>query len=711
MSQAEPTIDVSNPAEPARATAPPPHALHTPVQFLKGVGPARAELLRRLDLETTADVLFYFPRDYQDLTDLRSIADLEPDKLISVRGVVEEIELRNTGPGRSLLGVLLRDGRLYLRALWFNQPYMQEKFSRGQEVLLAGKAVLHGGRWEMVHPRVQWLDADEPPPAGQMLPIYPLTEGLTQGNLRNIVRAAIETHVEQLDEVFPPEFLAEKRLWPLRKALPAIHFPANPAELAQARRRFIYQELFILQLALAVKRQLQQSQAGAARLEADARIDARIRRLFPFDLTAGQDQVIRQIAIDMARPTPMNRLLQGDVGSGKTIVAVYAMLLAVAHGHQAALMAPTEVLARQHARTLGRLLAGSRVRLGMLTGGVTGKDRESLLARITAGEVDIVVGTQAIVRSEAEFARLGLVVIDEQHKFGVRQRALLKRAGADPHCLIMTATPIPRTLTMTLYGDLDVSTLTDRPPGRQSIHTYLAAAADRPKWWEFFRRKIREGRQGYVIVPLVEESQQVATANLEATFEELTHDQLADFRLGLIHGRMSAEEKDDCMQAFAEGQTQVLVATTVVEVGVDVPNATLMTIAGAERFGLAQLHQLRGRISRGAHPGYCCVLTDVKSDEVLDRLMRFVETSDGFRLSELDLELRGPGDMLGTRQHGLPPFRAADLLRDTAVLAEARDDAAQMIAGDPGLRGPQHARLRRQVLARYGQALDLGDVG
>ncbi len=710
MSQVEPTIDVSRAAEAATA-APPPKGLHTPVQFLKGVGPARAELLHKLDLNTIANVLFYFPRDYQDLTDLRSIADLEEDKLISVRGIIEETELRNTGPGRSLLGVLIREGRLYLRALWFNQAYMQEKFSRGQEVLLAGKAVLHGGRWEMVHPRVQWLDPDEPPPAGQMLPIYPLTDGLTQGNLRNIVRAAVEGHVEQLDEVFPAEFLAEKQLWPLRRSLPAIHFPANPAELAQAKRRFIYQELFILQLALAVKRQMQQSQASAAKLEADARIDARIRRLFPFELTPGQQQVIHQIAADMARPTPMNRLLQGDVGSGKTIVAVYAMLLAVAHGHQAAIMAPTEVLARQHARTLGRLLAGSRVRLGMLTGGVTGKDREALLAKITAGEIDIVVGTQAIVRSEVEFARLGLVVIDEQHKFGVRQRALLKQAGADPHCLIMTATPIPRTLTMTLYGDLDVSTLTDRPPGRQAIHTYLAAAADRPKWWEFFRRKIREGRQGYVIVPLVEESQQVATANLEATFEELTHDQLAEFRLGLIHGRMSSEEKDDAMQAFSEGQTQVLVATTVVEVGVDVANATLMTIAGAERFGLAQLHQLRGRISRGAHPGFCCVLTDVKTDEVLDRLMRFVETTDGFRLSELDLELRGPGDMFGTRQHGLPPFLAADLLRDMGVLVEARDDAARMVAADPGLRDPQHARLRRMMLARYGQALDLGDVG
>ncbi|HKD37172.1 MAG TPA: ATP-dependent DNA helicase RecG, partial [Pirellulales bacterium] len=603
----------------------PAELLATPVTYIKGVGPARAELLERLGLATARDVLFFFPRDYQDLTDMRSIADLEEDKLLSVRGVVEEVELRSTGVGRSLLGVLIRQDRHYLRALWFNQPFMQEKFSRGQEVVLAGKAKFRGGRWEMAHPQVQWIDPDEEPPAGKMLPIYPLTEGLRQGNLRNIVRAALDNYSDLLDEVFPESYLAAKNLWPLKQALRQVHFPDNPASLMQAKRRFVYQELFILQLGLALRRHGQLIGGNAPPLESTPRIDARIRRLFPWELTSGQNEAIKAIAADMSRSTAMNRLLHGDVGSGKTVVAVYAMLLAVAHGHQAALMAPTEVLARQHFRTLSGLLTESRVRIGLLTGALTGREREELLRQITRGEVDIVVGTQAIVRSEVEFAKLGLVVIDEQHKFGVRQRAMLRQAGSNPHCLIMTATPIPRTVTMTLYGDLDVSTIADRPAGRQNIHTYLVRPEERAKWWDFVRRKLAEGRQSYVVVPLVEESENIATANLEAMFEELAHGELAAFRLGLVHGRLPPEEKESAMQAFREGRTQVLVATSVVEVGIDVPNATLMSIAGAERFGLAQLHQMRGRISRGAHPGYCAVFADSQSEEVIERLQAFVD--------------------------------------------------------------------------------------
>jgi ATP-dependent DNA helicase RecG len=693
---------------PAKSTT---ELLATPVTYIKGVGPARAELLERLGLETARDVLFFFPRDYQDLTDMRSIADLEEDKLLSVRGVVEDVELRSTGVGRSLLGVLIRQDRLYLRALWFNQQFMQEKFSRGQEVVLAGKAKLRGGRWEMAHPQVHWIDPDEEPPVGKMLPIYPLTEGLRQGNLRNIVRTALDNCADLLDEVFPEAYLAAKNIWPLPHALREVHFPENPASLAQAKRRFVYQELFVLQLALAVRRHGQLTGRNAPPLEATPRIDARIRRLLPWELTAGQDEAICQIAADMNRPTAMNRLLHGDVGSGKTVVAVYAMLLAVAHGHQVALMAPTEVLARQHFRTLTQLLTESRVRMGLLTGALTGREREDLLARITLGEVDVVVGTQAIVHSEVEFAELGLVVIDEQHKFGVRQRAMLRQAGSNPHCLIMTATPIPRTITMTLYGDLDISTIADRPAGRQNVHTYLVRPDERAKWWEFVRRKLGEGRQAYVVVPLVEESENIATANLEAMFEELAHGELADFRLGLVHGRLPAEEKELAMRAFREGRSQLLVATSVVEVGIDVPNATLMSIVGAERFGLAQLHQMRGRISRGAHPGYCAVFADSQSEEVIERLQAFVDTTDGFRLAELDLEMRGPGDLFGTRQHGLPPFRMADLSRDSKIVEEARDDARKLVAADPGLRQPEHEKLRRMVLNRYGEALDLGDVG
>ncbi len=689
----------------------PADRLATPVTFIKGVGPARGELLEKLGLYTARDVLFFFPRDYQDLTDMRSIAELEEDKLLSVRGIVEESELRGSAPGRSMLGVLIREGTLYLRALWFNQPFMQEKFSRGQDVVLSGKGKFRGGRWEMAHPRVQWIDADEQAPAGQMLPIYPLTDGIRQANLRQIAKAALDIYLDALDEVFPEDFLASKRLLPLRQALPDLHFPANPHVLAAAQRRLVYQELFILQLALAVKRQSRHMLGQAPVLPATPRLDARIRRLFPFELTAGQIAAIGEISDDMSKSIPMNRLLHGDVGSGKTIVAVYAILLAIAHGHQAALMAPTEILARQHAATLNRLLAGSRVRIGVLTGAVVGADREDLLGKIGRGEIDVIVGTQAIVRSEVEFAKLGLVVVDEQHKFGVRQRAHLKQAGVQPHSLLMTATPIPRTVAMTLYGDLDITTLGDRPVGRQSLHTYLVKHDDRPRWWEFFRKKLREGRQAYVVVPLVEESRDVAAANLEATFEELSHGDLEAFRLGLVHGRMSPEEKEAAMRAFRHGETQVLVATSVIEVGIDVPNATLMTIAGAERFGLAQLHQLRGRIARGAHPGYCGVFAESESDEALERLNAFVETTDGFLLSELDLRIRGPGDLFGTRQHGLPPLRIADLARDTEIVAEARADAQQLVASDPGLRLPEHQKLRRMVLNRYGQSLDLGDVG
>ena len=507
------------------------------------MGPARAELLERLGVRTVADLLFFFPRDYQDLTDLRSIASLEEDRFLSIRGVVEESELRGSSPGRSVLGVLVRDEKHYLRALWFNQPYMADKFKRGQQVLMSGKAAMRGGRWEMHHPRVQWIDPDEPPPTGQVLPIYPLTEGLTQGNLRTIVRSALAGYPELIEEIFPPEFLARKQLWSIQQAVAEIHFPSNSAQAFRRQRcRFAYQELFLLQLALAVKRQAQIAAAKSPSLAVDARIDSRIRRLFPFELTAAQQRVIGEIMADMARTTPMNRLLQGDVGSGKTVVAFYAALVAIAHGYQVAVMAPTEILARQHARTFGRWLAGGRVRLATLTGAVQGVERETLQNQIAAGEVDLVVGTQAIVRSDARFKQLGLIVIDEQHKFGVRQRALLKQAGADPHCLIMTATPIPRTLTMTLYGDLDVSALAELPPGRQPLRTYLAGPAERAKWWDFVRRKLREGRQAYMIVPLVEQGvgreNFAPIASIEETFENLAHGELEAFRLGLVHGRM-----------------------------------------------------------------------------------------------------------------------------------------------------------------------------
>jgi len=681
------------------------------VQFLKGCGQQRAELLARLGVATVRDLLFLFPRDYQDLTDLRSIDQLEEGAAVSVVGTVVEVDLAERGGGRSVLGVLVESDGQFLRAVWFNQPFLRDKFQRGQTLLLSGKPKRRSTRWEMVHPRVRTIDAEQGPPAGQLVSVYPLTEGLAQRHVRGLVARALDACAAQLDEVFPAEFLATHGLLPIHEALREIHQPSSKDNLARARGRFIYQELLILQLALALKRQEVEASWQAAPLEATAKIDARIRRLFPFELTAGQNQAIAEIAADMARPRPMNRLLQGEVGSGKTMVAVYAMLLAVAHQAQVVLMAPTEVLARQHFETLGRLLAASHVRLGLLTGSQTPKARQELLAQIATGEVQLVIGTQAVVNADVQFARLGLVIIDEQHKFGVRQRATLKQSGLYPHYLVMTATPIPRTVAMTLFGDLDTSTLRELPPGRQMVHTYLPPPEDRERWWEFFRKKLREGRQGYVIAPLVDGSDQVQAASLEEAYEALANGPLEAFRLGLLHGRMTPSEKHAAMEALRGGQTQVLVATSVVEVGIDVPNATLMTIEGAQRFGLAQLHQLRGRISRGSFPGYCSLFADSPSDEAQQRLQAFVASSDGFQLAELDFALRGPGNLLGTRQHGLPPLRIADLVRDAAVVEEARADARCLVAADPGLSKPEHAALRRMALVRYGKSLELGDVG
>lgn len=689
----------------------PSEQLATPVQYLKGVGPDRALLLEKLNLRTARDILFFFPRDYEDMSQVCDIADLQEGVSVSICATVEEVELRNTGVGRSLLGVLLRQGTEYLRALWFNQPHMRERFRVGQRVLVAGEPKLSALRWEMTHPKVEFLADNEPPPKGRILPVYPLTEGLKQHELRRIIHTVVESYTPLLEDVFHADFLDDHHLWPIHAALPQIHEPTDLLCLEQARRRFVYQELFVMQLALARRKWIASHERQAPPLPTTAKIDARIRRLFAFELTADQEQAVREITADMARETPMNRLLQGDVGSGKTVVAEYALLVAVAHGHQAVMMAPTEVLARQHVRTLTRDLEKSKVRIALLTGTLTAAQRRETLAAIAAGDVDLIVGTHAVIQSDVEFAQLGLVVIDEQHRFGVRQRATLKQAGLAPHYLVMTATPIPRTMFMTLFGDLEVSTLRAPPPGRQPVNTYVAAADQREKWWEFFRKKLREGRQGYVIAPLVDESDSLEVSSVQTIFTQLTTGPLQEFRLGYIHGRMSAEEKEAAMREFGSGRTQVLVATSVVEVGIDVPNATLMAIENGERFGLAQLHQLRGRISRGRHPGFLCVFTGPQSAEARARLEALTRTADGFELAEIDFQLRGPGDLLGTRQHGLPPLRIADLQQDTEILEEARRDALALIQEDPELSRPEVALLARMTSRRYGAALELGDVG
>lgn len=685
--------------------------LKTPVQFLKGVGPQRAELLNRLGLFTASDVIFFFPRDYQEMSELKEISELEENEEASVAGRVVDIELKNTWSGQSILGVLIEQEGAYLRGTWFNQPFMRRRFFDDQRVLLSGKPKLKGLRWEMSHPRVVHLRDDEPIPIGQIIPVYRLTDGIKQHHVRKIVQQSVKEFASMLDEVFDPSYLEAHDLLPIQKGVEEIHEPTDQEHLDQARRRFVYQELFVLQLALAMRRHRLMLEQTSPELPVDAKIDTRILRLFPFDLTEAQRGAIDEITSDMSKVHPMNRLLQGDVGSGKTVVAIYAMLLAVAHQHQAVLMAPTEVLARQHFRTLNRSLKESKVRIGLLTGGLTQKQRAEVIRQTEAGEIDLLIGTHAIIQADVEFSRLGLVVIDEQHKFGVRQRAKLKLSGLNPHYLVMTATPIPRTVTMSLFGDLDVSTLRTGPPGRHKVHTYLGDSEQREKWWQFFRNKLREGRQGFVITPLVDESDRLELANVKEAFEQLANEELADFRLALLHGRMTSEEKEGVMYEFSTGETQVLVATSVVEVGIDVPNATLMTIESGERFGLSQLHQLRGRVSRGNHAGFVCVFADPSHEGAERRLEAFVKTNDGFELAELDFALRGPGDLFGTQQHGMPPLRIADLLRDQAILEEARRDALEVVSADPLLNNDAWSRLKKMVLTRYGKVLDLGDVG
>ena len=729
-------------ASPAAGQPPSPHAdrprsLSTPLERLPGVGTARAEKLVRLELVTASDALMHFPREYRDFSGAHAVADIREGEHASIAGAVTSVAARTTAGGRPLLTVLLtcKDGSV--RAVWFNMPFMNRRFAAGMRVVIAGVPKRSGTIWEFNHPEVRWLGDGEQAHASDWLAIYPLAEGVPQAVVRTAVQAALVHAADLPAEAFPPDVLAAKSLLPIGVAFREIHCPSSQDMIAAARRRFVYQELFMLQLALRMHRERQQRDHAAAMIDVDARLDSRIRARFPFPFTPAQRRVCGEIAADMRCPRPMNRLLQGDVGSGKTAVAIYAMLAVAATPvkpgeedsavaaeesttaaksmekplrYQAAIMAPTELLARQHMATLERLLAGSGVEVQLLVGGQPAKERKRILDRMQSGEAGIVVGTQALVCGEtAKFKNLGLVVIDEQHRFGVLQRATLQQGDTDPHVLVMTATPIPRTIAHAVYGDLDVSVLDEQPPGRQPVRTYRVGPEQLDQWWEFFCKKLAEGRQGYVVVPAVDESKR-ELASISSTLEHLANGPLEAFRLGLVHGRLKPKEKAAIMDSFRAGEIDVLVATSVIEVGIDVPQATLMTILDADSFGLAQLHQLRGRVARGATQGICGAVT-ASADVLIPRIDAFVATTDGFALAEQDLLLRGPGELVGTRQSGAPPMYLADLLRDSSVVAEARRDALELFARDPSLSAPSWSRLRELILKRWGEQLGLGKVG
>ncbi len=735
--------------------------LTTPLQYLPGMGPARADRLRKLGLRKAQDVLFFFPREHQFPPPPTRVVDLREGVPATFVGKITDAELVSRTPGKSLFAAIVENESGAVRIVFFNQPFRAEQLTFYKMVRISGTPKLAGLRWEFTHPKYDMIDAEElegdtlesdglddgereagksnlaTVSSGEILPVYPLTEGIKDYELRRLTRRVSHVLADHVIEVMPPslrsavaarlreaEIAIHGDLPDIATTLRDIHNPPSADALHAARLRLIFQELFAMQLALAMRRGSLTGRLQAPAMPCTPQIRQRILRRFPFELTSDQQRVINEIAQEMGRQFPMNRLLQGDVGSGKTVVAIFAMMLAVAAGHQATLMAPTEVLARQHFQTLTKILADSRVRIGLLCGSLTAAERRITLAKIASGELDLIIGTQALVY-DIDFHSLGLCVIDEQHKFGVRQRVQLRAGGVDPHYLVMSATPIPRSVAMTQFGDVDLSTLREKPAGRGEVHTYLADDKWRTRWWDFVRERIAEGRQAYVVAPRVGDSLPATTDDLDViekldeaedvtsvsrTFEQLRDETFKDYRVELLHGRMRPEAKQAVMQRFAEGEIDVLVSTTVIEVGVDVANATVMTILGANRFGLAQLHQLRGRISRGAHAAHVCVFTDgERSPEESERLKVFEQTSDGFELAEADFRLRGPGDLLGRKQSGLAPLRIADLNRDVEILQVARMMAQEMIDEDPEMETSELAALREQVLRRYGHKLDLGD--
>jgi ATP-dependent DNA helicase RecG len=680
---------------------------------LPGLTPARRDLLARLGLHTVGDLMLHFPRAYEDLTDVRPIRALTADALFTVRGEVIELEGRSLANGGCVVSVVISDDSKHvLEGVWFNQASAARRFRYGQWVAFSGRTKWYRDHWQMARPRVQELDGPAAEAGAGIVPVYPLTEDLRPEHLRAAIGTALDRFAAHLADVLPTE-LRERHGWPsVPQALRDVHRPTSTETAEHGRQRFVYEEFLILQLALALRRRGLRDRERAPVLTTTSTIDARIRRLFPFQLTPDQDRAVAVIRDDLASGRPMQRLLHADVGAGKTAVAVYALLVAIANKHQAALMAPTEVLARQHDRTLAHYLAGSRVRRLLLTGALGSRERREALDALARGDIDLVVGTQALAQEDVRFAHLGLVVIDEQHKFGVHQRASVRRLGPDPHYLVMTATPIPRTVALSVFGDLDVTVLKGLPPGRQPVRTRRVNAKDRERIYGQLRDGLRAGRQGFVVCPLVEgsaESEDGTAAT--ATFQELRCGPFRDFRLGLLHGRLGEADKTAVMEDFRAGRVDLLVCTSVVEVGVDVPNATLLVIEHAERFGLSQLHQLRGRVSRGGVAGECFLFAEPTTEEGEQRLRTLTRTADGFTLAEADLKLRGVGELFGSRQHGAGELRFGSLIGDAELLRKARKDAFALVAADAGLREPGHAALRAAVERRYGATLELSEIG
>ena len=670
----------------------------TPVRYLKGVGPKTAERFEKLGIVTLADLLCHYPRRYIDFSKPYSIAEAPADTECVVKAeVFAKPGGRILPGGRRMERITAGDDVASLEITWFNNPYATQKLQLGQEYYFQG--IVTGGmlRRQMVNPQVR---TDAQVKSSPFEAVYPQTEGLTSSAIAKCVRQLLP-HAELLPDPLPPEMLKKYRLLSKADAVRAIHCPATEEEAFAARRRLIYEELLVLQLGIGRMKNHGAASTGAPMKKADA---SPFWESLPFSPTGAQRRAVEEILTDMSGETSMNRLLQGDVGSGKTLVAAAAIWACIRAGYQAALLAPTEILASQHAENLNRLLSPFGMRVALLTGGMKAAARRTTLAAIRDDEADLIVGTHAILSEGVEFARLGLAVVDEQHRFGVRQRGLLAEKAANPHLLVMSATPIPRTLGLLMYGDLDISILDELPPGRKPVKTRCITGKKRADLYGFLDREIDSGRQVYIVCPAIEDAGGSGLNAVKSYYEDIAKAYLPDRRVGLMHGKLKPKEKAEVMDDFKSGRLDALVSTTVIEVGVDVPNATVMVIENAERYGLSALHQLRGRVGRGAAESWCFLVSDNASESVQKRLKFLCSTSDGFAVAQYDLETRGPGDFFGSRQHGLPTLQIADLMNDTRTLHAAQSEAVALLAEDPLLERPEHALLARQVEQMFDKA-------
>lgn len=683
-------------------------SLDDSLQFIKGVGPQVAEKLLKLNLRSVGDLLRHYPKRWEDRTHFRSMSQVRSGEFVTLCGHVIAVSTRYTRQKLAITEALLDDGEGAVKLIWMNQPYMEKTFralaSTQKQVVVYGQTKREGYSGssyvlEMQNPEWEELGEDgDTLSANRIAPVYPATEGLRQGRLRKMVYSTLQEYTQYAEDPLPPATLLQHKLVSVQYAIQNIHFPDSESDRQSARRRLVFEEFFILQALLALRRRANSHDVQGIPFSTTLEeLQQTLANIVPFTLTNAQQRAIAEVSANVTSGYAMNRLLQGDVGSGKTMVALAALLMAVKSGYQAAIMAPTEILAQQHAIVMQRLLEPLGINVEVALGSLTQKRKNALKDRIITGLAHVVVGTHALIQEGVDFAKLGLVVIDEQHRFGVLQRQALALKGARPHILVMTATPIPRTLTMTLYGDLDVSILDELPPGRKPIKTHWRNQEKREQVYRGTQTLLDEGRQVYVVCPLIEESEKLQAKSATQLAEQIAIEVFPQYRVGLLHGQMRPDEKEDVMAQFKAHTLDVLVSTTVIEVGIDVPNASVIIIENAERFGLAQLHQLRGRVGRGEHASYCILLADPKNDDGRARMEVMTATQDGFRISEEDLRLRGPGEFFGTRQSGIPEFSIADIFNDMDILAETREAAFQLVEADPKLTRPEHQPLRRAI--------------